>query len=119
MEYRFHGGQTSLKQDIHFLSAKAFCIDSYQFASTELQALRKNKLGVLKQGLGMRLIEKGDSDKGRQLLQESVTILGNSPRVYFGLGLSYLPLSMRKKLLNLLRQAKAPDYSARVREKTT
>ncbi len=26
MEYRFHGGQTSLKQDIHFLSAKSFLL---------------------------------------------------------------------------------------------
>lgn len=117
MEYRFHGGQTSLKQDLHFLAAKAFCIDSYHFSSPELQALKQEKLGVVKQGLGIRLIEKENSNQGRKLLQESAAILGYSPRVYFGLFLSYLPLNLRKQLLQMLRQAKQKDYSAQVREK--
>jgi glycosyltransferase involved in cell wall biosynthesis len=117
MEYRFHGGQTSLKQDIHFLSAKAFCLDSYQFTQFELQVLKKEKLGVVKQGLGIRLIETGESDRGRQLLQEAAAILGYSPRIYFGLLLSYLPFSLRQQFLKLARQAKPQDYSAQVRAK--
>jgi glycosyltransferase involved in cell wall biosynthesis len=116
MEYRFHGKQTSLKQDIHFLSAKAFCIDSYQFTQFELQALKQEKLGVVKQGLGIRLIEKGESARGRQLLQETATILGYSPLIYFGLLLSYLPSSLRQQVLKFARQTKPQDYSARVRE---
>ena len=119
MEYRFHGGQTSLKQDIHFLSAKAFCIDSYQFTQPELQALKQEKLGVVKQGLGIRLIEKGETLKGRQLLQESTIVSGYSPRVYFGLFLSYLPFSVRQQVLKIVRQTKGKDYSARVRDKET
>ena len=117
MEYRFHGGQTSLKQDLHFLAAKAFCIDSYHFNSPELQALKQEKLAIVKQGLGIRLMEKGDSNQGRKLLQESAAILGYSPRLYFGLFLSYLPLNLRKQLLQTLRQAKQKDYSAEVRAK--
>ena len=117
MEYRFHGGQTSLKQDIHFLSAKAFCIDSYKFSQPELQALKREKLAGIKRVLGMRLIEKGESDRGRKLLQESVTTLGHSPKVYFGLFLSYLPLSFRQQLLQIARKTKPQDYSARVRDK--
>ena len=117
MEYRFHGGQTSLKQDIHFLSAKAFCIDSYQFTQPELQALKQEKLRVVKQGLGIRLIEKGETLKGRQLLQQSATS-GYSPRVYFGLFLSYLPFSLRQQVLKIVRQAKEKDYSAQVRDKS-
>ena len=117
MEYRFHGGQTSLKQDIHFLSAKAFCIDSYQFQQPELQALKTEKSAFIKQGLGIRLIEQGESDRGRKLVRESANILGYSPRVYFGLLLSYLPFGLRQRLLKLARQAKSPDYSARVRDK--
>lgn len=116
MEYRFHGGQTSLKQDIHFLSAKAFCIDSYQFTQPELQALKQEKLAVVKQGLGIRLIEKGETLKGRQLLQESAA-LGYSPRIYFGLLLSYLPFSLRQQVLQIVRQTKQKDYSVRVRDK--
>ena len=115
MEYRFHGGQTSLKQDIHFLSAKAFCIDSYQFSQPELETLRLNKLASTQQGLGIRLIEKGESTRGRELLQKSSQILGLSSRVYFGILLSYLPASFRKNLLNILRKLKPKDYSAKVR----
>lgn len=116
MEYRFHGGQTSLKQDIHFLSAKAFCVDSYQFTQPELQALKQEKLKVVKQGLGIRLIEKGETSKGRQLLQESAAS-GYSPRIYFGLFLSYLPSGLRQQVLQIVRQAKEKDYSAKVRDK--
>ena len=115
MEYRFHGGQTSLKQDIHFLSAKAFCIDSYHFSQPELEALRVNKLASTQQGLGIRLIEKGESTRGRELLQQSAQVLGKSSRVYFGIFLSYLPTSSRKTLLNILRNLKPQDYSAKVR----
>lgn len=117
MEYRFHGAQTSLKQDIHFLSAKAFCIESYRFTQPELLALKQEKLGLVKQGLGMRLIEKGQSDRGRQLLQEAATISGYSPRVYFGLLLSYLPSSLRQQVLQFARKTKPQDYSAQVRER--
>lgn len=117
MEYRFHGAQTSLKQDLHFLSAKAFCIESYRFTQPELLALKQEKLGLVKQGLGMRLIEKGQSDRGRQLLQEAATISGYSPRVYFGLLLSYLPFSLRQQVLQFARKTKPHDYSAQVRER--
>ena len=116
MEYRFHGGQTSLKQDIHFLSAKTFCIDSYSFSEPELEKLRLNKLAFTQQGLGLRLIEKGESKKGRELLQKSSQILGKSSRFYFGLVLSYLPASLRKILLDKARKLKPKDYSAKVRD---
>ncbi|MEO0541963.1 MAG: glycosyltransferase family 2 protein, partial [Cyanobacteria bacterium P01_A01_bin.105] len=45
MEYRFHGGQTSLKQDIHFLSAKLFCLESYSFKDRpEIDRQRRSKI---------------------------------------------------------------------------
>ena len=116
MEYRFHGGQTSLKQDIHFLSAKTFCIDSYSFSEPELEKLRLNKLAFTQRGLGLRLIEKGESKKGRELLQKSSQILGKSSRFYFGLVLSYLPATLRKILLDKARKLKPKDYSAKVRD---
>ena len=116
MEYRFHGGQTSLKQDIHFLSAKTFCIDSYRFPDPELEELRLKKLAITQQGLGIRLIEKGEATKGRELLQKSSQTLGKSSRVYFGIFLSYLPASLRKILLDTVRKMKPKDYSAKVRD---
>lgn len=116
MEYRFHGGQTSLKQDIHFLSAKTFCIDSYSFSDPKLEQLRINKLASTQQGLGIRLIEKGETTKGRELLQKSSQVLGKSLRVYFGIFLSYFPANIRKILLDIVRNIKPKDYSAKVRD---
>ena len=116
MEYRFHGGQTSLQQDIHFLSAKAFCIDSYRFPDDEIEQLRQKKLGQVQQILGLRLIEKGETSKGREILKQSTQILGNSSRATVSLILSYLPLSWRKWALNIIRRSRPQDYSARVRE---
>lgn len=115
MEYRFHGGQTSLQQDIHFLSAKAFCIDSYRFPDPEIEQLRQKKLGQVQQILGLRLIEKGETTKGREILKQSIQILGNSSRTKVSLILSYLPLSWRKLALNMIRRSRPQDYSARVR----
>ena len=118
MEYRFHGGQTSLQQDIHFLSAKAFCIDSYRFPESEIEQLRQKKLGQVQQILGLRLIERGETTRGREVLQQSTQILGNSPRTTVSLILSYLPLSWRKWALDTFRRSRPQDYSARVREVT-
>jgi glycosyltransferase involved in cell wall biosynthesis len=115
MEYRFHGGQTSLKQDIHFLSAKAFCIDSYNFSDPQLEQIRLNKLATTQQGLGLRLVEKGESDRGRKLLQQSLKHLGGSNRTYLGLVLSYLPHSWRIAIVQQFRSSRSQDYAEKVR----
>ncbi|NEP19329.1 MAG: glycosyltransferase family 2 protein [Leptolyngbya sp. SIO4C1] len=113
MEYRFHGGQTSLRQDIHFLSAKLFCLQSYRFAERpELERQRRSKVDGLKQVLAMRLIEKGESQRGRQLIAE---LGAASSRAKVGLALSYLPVWLRKLVFTGFRQMRAQDYSERVR----
>ncbi|MDJ0514948.1 MAG: glycosyltransferase family 2 protein [Trichodesmium sp. MO_231.B1] len=119
MEYRFHNRQTSLKQDIHFLSAKIFCMNTYQFEDRELEKLRLVKLANTKQILGIRLIEKGDSNKGRELLQESSQILGTSLKTRFGLILSYLPLNLRQLALQSFRKIRPQDYADKVRNPAT
>ncbi len=118
MEYRFHGGQTSLKQDIHFLSAKAFCLNSYHFDDRELEAIRLQKLAGIQQTLGLRLIEKGETKRGRETLQQSIKYSGGSTRIYSGLFLSYLPLSWRQFIVKQFRNNRARDYSEKVREVT-
>ena len=115
MEYRFHGGQTSLKQDIHFLSAKAFCMNSYQFEDSKLEAMRSRKLAGIQQTLGLRLIEKGETEKGREYLQQSLKHSDGLPRIYVGLFLSYLPVSLRQFIVKQFRNSRAKDYSEKVR----
>ena len=116
MEYRFHGGQTSLKQDIHFLSAKIFCLESYRFEQRpELEAIRSSKLKGLKQVLAMRLIEKGEAQRGRQLIQELADSGPLSSKARLGQVLSYLPLGLRQLAFQGFRQLRPQDYSERVR----
>lgn len=116
MEYRLHGKQTSLRQDIHFLSAKVFCISSYKFSDQELEIHRLYKLAGTQQILGLRLIEKGDTLEGRRILRESTQVLGRSRKATVGLILSYLPVSLRQIAFKGFRQIRAKDYSERVRE---
>ncbi|MEQ8468229.1 glycosyltransferase family 2 protein [Coleofasciculus sp. E1-EBD-02] len=116
MEYRFHGGQTSLRQNLHFLKAKVFCIDSYRFPDQELEKLRIQKLAWTKEALGLRLIENGDTVQGRQMLQEVAEIIGSSRKAQLGVILSYLPLSLRQAALQLFRQMRPKDYTDQVRE---
>jgi glycosyltransferase involved in cell wall biosynthesis len=119
MEYRFHGGQTSLKQNLHFLRAKVFCIDSYKFADQELEKLRSHKLATTQQALGFRLIEKGDTMEGRRILHQSTQVLGSNRKIMFGLMLSYLPIGLRKLALQVFRRVGPKDYTEQVREAST
>jgi glycosyltransferase involved in cell wall biosynthesis len=116
MEYRFHGGQTSLGQNLHFLESKVFCIDSYRFPDQQLEQQRLIKLAQTKQDLGLRLIEKGETQKGRKLLQESELILGQSRRATLGVIVSYLPNNFRNLVFQGFRQMRPKDYTERVRE---
>ncbi|NJL83896.1 MAG: glycosyltransferase [Chloroflexaceae bacterium] len=115
MEYRFHGGQTSLKQNLHFLRAKVFCIDSYGFPDPQLEEFRRRKLANAKLDLGLRLLEGGEARQGRQLLQESQQVLGNPRRLVLGLLLSYLPAKVCQLTLKSFRQLRPKDYTERVR----
>lgn len=116
MEYRFHGGQTSLKQNLHFLQAKLFCINSYRFPDEELEQVRLQKLAATQQDLGLRLIESGETKTGRKLLQESTKILGSSSRTSLGLILSYLPDNLRHLALEGFRKIRPQDYTEKVRK---
>lgn len=118
MEYRIHSGQTSLKQDIHFLKAKQFCLNSYQFTDSKLENIRLEKLAWIQQTLGLRSIEQGDTEEGRQLLRESDRVLGQSRKTQVGRLLSYLPLNLRQLLFQFSRQWRPQTYSDRVRNST-
>jgi glycosyltransferase involved in cell wall biosynthesis len=115
MEYRFHQGQSSLKQNIHFLSAKLFCVASYQFCDQKLEKERHKNLALLQQTLGLRLLEAGETIQGRSLLQQSTQVLGTSRRYRLGIILSYLPLAFRQFVLEKFRNLRPKDYTEVVR----
>lgn len=117
MEYRFHGGQTSLRQDIHFLSAKSACLESYHFPERpELESFRLSSLQNLKQVLAMRLIEKGETERGRTLIAELKQAGTLSKRAKIGQVLSYLPAWIRQIVFTGFRQLRTKDYSEKVRD---
>ncbi|MGB7058216.1 MAG: glycosyltransferase family 2 protein [Geitlerinemataceae cyanobacterium] len=118
MEYRIHSGQNSLKQDIHFLKAKQFCLNSYQFDDSNLENIRVEKLAWIQQTLGLRSIEHGNTEEGRQMLRESDRVLGKSPKTQIGQLLSYLPLKFRQFAFKWVRQWRPQTYSDRVRNLT-
>ncbi|MEM9149440.1 MAG: glycosyltransferase [Cyanobacteria bacterium P01_F01_bin.3] len=116
MEYRFHGSQTSLKQDIHFLTAKSFCLESYKFPNRpDLENIRDRNLAALKQVLAMRLIEKGETQRGRTLINELQSAGPLSNRAKVGKVLSYLPAWARQLVFSGFRQVRTKDYSEKVR----
>jgi hypothetical protein len=117
MEYRFHGGQTSLPQKLHFLQAKLFCLDSYRFADEQLEARRLVKCAETQQDLALRLLENGKVKQGRTLLQESLQVLGNSRRARLGLISSYFPHSWQQFILGIFRRFRPRSYTDKVRSK--
>jgi glycosyltransferase involved in cell wall biosynthesis len=115
MEYRLHGGQTSLKQNLHFLKAKAFCLKSYNFSDNELEKTRINKLAFIQQTLALRLIENGEMLEGRELLKESNKILGLSPKAVIAFIWSYFPKNLQQLAIDTFRNIRPKNYTDRVR----
>jgi glycosyltransferase involved in cell wall biosynthesis len=115
MEYRFHNAQSSLKQDIHFLSAKLFCLDSYNFSNPELAHVQQYKLAGTKQALAMRLLQVGESAKARRLIKESELILGKSRKTSIAYFLSWLPKIFIKLATKLQRYFRPQNYTDKVR----
>ncbi len=115
MEYRFHNAQSSLKQDIHFLSAKLFCLDSYHFSDPALTHIQQYKLAGTKQALAMRLIQIGESTKARRLIKESELILGKSRKTSIAYFLSWLPKICIQLTMKIFRHLRSQNYTDKVR----
>ena len=70
MEYRFHAGQQGLDRAIPFLKDQLDYLESYQFESDQLEAVRQSRLATTKLRLGLYLIQIGQTQKGRKLVLE-------------------------------------------------
>ncbi|MBD2516747.1 glycosyltransferase family 2 protein [Nostoc sp. FACHB-973] len=102
MEYRYHREQQGINRAIPFLFDKIRYLESYKFESEELEKIRQYRLKETQLLLGLRLIEKGETQQGRELVLAGQSF--STVKAWTGLGLSLLPLGLRGKAFNVLRQ---------------
>lgn len=104
MEYRSHAEQQGINRAIPYLFDKMQYLESYKFESKKIEIIRKNRLTETQLLLGLRLIEKGETQKGRELVLAGQSF--STPKAWTGLGLSLLPIGLRGKAFNALRQVR-------------
>ncbi|MEH2062889.1 MAG: glycosyltransferase family 2 protein [Nostoc sp.] len=104
MEYRYHAEQQGINRAIPYLFDKIRYLENYKFESEKIETIRKNRLTETQLLLGLRLIEKGETQKGRELVLAGKSF--STPKAWTGLGLSLLPVGLRGKAFNALRQVR-------------
>ncbi|MBW4562836.1 MAG: glycosyltransferase [Mojavia pulchra JT2-VF2] len=102
MEYRCHAEQQGINRAIPYLVDKVKYLESYKFESHKLESVRKNRLAEAQLILGLRLIEKGEVQSGRELVLAGKSF--SNTKAWTGLGLSFLPIGLRDKAFNALRR---------------
>ncbi len=102
MEYRYHAEQQGINRAIPYFFDKIRYLESYKFASEELEKIRHERLMETQLLLGLRLIEKGETQKGRELVLAGQSF--STAKAWIGLGLSLLPVGLRSKAFDALRQ---------------
>jgi glycosyltransferase involved in cell wall biosynthesis len=104
MEYRCHAEQQTKDRAIRYLSDKMQYLESYKFESEKLENIRQRRLTETQLLLGLRLIEKGETQQGRELV---IAGRAYSPtKAWTGLGLSLLPAKMRPMAFEAVRKVK-------------
>jgi glycosyltransferase involved in cell wall biosynthesis len=101
MEYRRHPEQQGLARAIPYLTDKLSYLTSYEFDSEKLEMVRLNRIAETKLLLGLRLIEVGETPKGRQMILAGKSV--SPAKMWTGLGLSLLPMGLREKVFKILR----------------
>ncbi|HLO47328.1 MAG TPA: glycosyltransferase, partial [Kamptonema sp.] len=102
MEYRFHSEQQGINRAIPYLTDKLRYLTSYEFDSEKLELVRLKRITETKLALGLRLIEIGETQKGRQMLWARKPF--STASAWTGLALSLLPIGLRRKAFIILRQ---------------
>ena len=104
MEYRFHDQQQGINRAIPYLTDKLRYLESYKFPLEKLEKTRQKRLAETQLLLGLRLIEKGETQKGRELVLAGKSF--SSAKAWTGLGLSLLPVGLRPWAFGLVRRVK-------------
>ena len=104
MEYRVHPEQQGIDRAIPYLKDKINYLKSFEFEARELEDVRRSRLAESQLLLGLRLIEKGEAQTGRELV-----LAGRSASVakaVTGFTISWLPKLMRQPVFDLVRQTR-------------
>ena len=104
MEYRIHAEQQGINRAIPYLTGKQQYLQSYKFDSQELENIRLKRLQETQLLLGLRLIETGETDKGRELVMAGKSF--STAKAWTGFGLSFLPVGFRGRAFDALRKVK-------------
>ncbi|MGL5083225.1 MAG: glycosyltransferase family 2 protein [Microcoleaceae cyanobacterium] len=102
MEYRVHSEQQGLGRAVPYLQDKLQYLDSYRFEDETLEQIRQSRFTETQLLLGLRLIEQGNTQTGRQLTWAAKQY--SPAKAWAGLFLSVLPLPLRHQLFNRLRR---------------
>ena len=102
MEYRLHAQQQGVDRAIPYLSDKLRYLTSYEFDSQNLETVRLQRMAETQLALGLRLIEVGETAKGRRMVQAGKSV--SEAKMWAGLGLSLLPLKWRRRAFALVRE---------------
>ncbi|MDF0554828.1 glycosyltransferase family 2 protein [Kamptonema sp. UHCC 0994] len=102
MEYRFHSEQQGINRAIPYLRDKLSYLTSYEFDSEKLELIRLKRIAETELVLGLRLIEIGETEKGREMILAGKSF--STSKTLTGLAISFLPMELRKKVFKILRQ---------------
>lgn len=104
MEYRVHPEQQGLDRAIPYLKDKLSYLENFRFAG-EMEKIRRSRLAETQLLLGLRLIEIGNTEQGRELVRAGKS--ASPSKAYIGLTLSLLPKSLRQTLFQTMRKIKS------------
>jgi len=103
MEYRFHGEQQGINRAIPYLTDKVNYLEQFKFEmASKLESVRRSRLAETKLLLGLRLVETGQTETGRQMLWDAKSF--SRSKAWIGLTLSLLPVGLRPTAFKFARQ---------------
>ena len=94
MEYRIHAEQQGTDRAIQYFTDKLQYLKSYKFDSEKLEKIRLQRLAETQLLLGLRLVEKGETRKGRELVFASKSF--SPAKAWTGLGVIYITNGVAK-----------------------
>jgi glycosyltransferase involved in cell wall biosynthesis len=102
MEYRVHPEQQGIDRAVSYLKDKIQYLESFEFDLEELEKVRRSRLTETRLLLGLRLIEKGETQIGRELVLSGKS--ASTAKAYVGMAIALLPNAIRPSIFHLMRQ---------------